>query len=97
MLTQLEAQSSFTLAIRPTTCKQKKSVSLENTIQELMALELYFEEGRRRCHKLRKELEQSLAPARSEDEQKVEENAKLIQILNKRKNQFSKTAQKKRA
>lgn len=72
-------------------------MNLEKTIQELRALELYFEEGRRRCFSLRKELEEQLAPA-AEAQQVVEErNAKLIQILNKRKSRFTKQSQNKRA
>ncbi|RYY49983.1 MAG: hypothetical protein EOO06_05255 [Chitinophagaceae bacterium] len=54
-----------------------------------MALEVYFEEGRKRCHSLRKELEQSATSPSSGDEVS-EPNRKLIEILNKRKTRFQK-------
>lgn len=63
-------------------------------ILELMALEVYFEEGRKRCYSLRKDLEQFSAPAPSGDGL-PKSNMKLIEILNKRKTRFQKARQTK--
>ncbi|RYE58859.1 MAG: hypothetical protein EOP48_02525 [Sphingobacteriales bacterium] len=62
----------------------------DQIILELMALEVYFEEGRRRCHSLRKELEQAAAYDSTIDEGSAP-NRKLIEILNKRKSRFQKS------
>ena len=59
-----------------------------------MALEEYFEQGRRRCYSLRKYLEQFSAPAPSGDAD-MEKSKKMIDIINKRKSTFYKKAQTK--
>lgn len=68
-------------------------MNVNQIILELQALEEYFEEGRRRCYSLRKDLEQSSAPAPQGDAE-LEKNKKMIDILNKRKSTFYKRIQK---
>jgi hypothetical protein len=64
-------------------------VDANQIILELMALELYFEEGRQRCYSLRKDLEQVSAPAPSGDNM-AERQSNLAKVLNKRKKVFNK-------
>ena len=66
----------------------------EEIIKELIALELLFEEGRKKAYSIRSNLERFYAPAPSGDDQPAGRSELIQNALKKRKSQFYKSKKK---